>query len=56
MLGHLDRLVPTTAHEPDCIRFYTQALGMRLETSSPAARHRWSARRLSSALRRSTGT
>ncbi len=28
----IDHLVLTTAHEADCIRFYTQALGMRLET------------------------
>jgi catechol 2,3-dioxygenase-like lactoylglutathione lyase family enzyme len=32
MIDHLDHLVLTTAHEADCIRFYTQALGMRLET------------------------
>jgi catechol 2,3-dioxygenase-like lactoylglutathione lyase family enzyme len=28
----IDHLVLTTAHEADCIRFYTQVLGMRLET------------------------
>ena len=32
MINHLDHLVLTTAHEAACIRFYTQALGMRLET------------------------
>ena len=32
MISHLDHLVLTTAHEADCIRFYTQALGMRSET------------------------
>ena len=32
MISHLDHLVLTTANEADCIRFYTQALGMRLET------------------------
>ena len=32
MINHLDHLVLTTAHEAACTRFYTQALGMRLET------------------------
>jgi catechol 2,3-dioxygenase-like lactoylglutathione lyase family enzyme len=32
MIDHLDHLVLTTAHEADCIRFYTQVLGVRLET------------------------
>jgi catechol 2,3-dioxygenase-like lactoylglutathione lyase family enzyme len=32
VIDHLDHLVLTTAREADCIRFYTQALGMRLET------------------------
>ena len=32
MIDHLDHLVLTTAHEAECIRFYTQALGMRLES------------------------
>jgi catechol 2,3-dioxygenase-like lactoylglutathione lyase family enzyme len=32
MIDHLDHLVLTTAHEADCIRFYTEVLGMRLET------------------------
>ncbi|WP_431104543.1 VOC family protein [Roseateles noduli] len=31
MIDHLDHLVLTTAHEADCIRFYTEVLGMRLE-------------------------
>lgn len=32
MIFHLDHLVLTTAHGADSIRYYTQALGMRLET------------------------
>lgn len=32
MIDHLDHLVLTTAHEADCIRFYTEVLGMKLET------------------------
>jgi catechol 2,3-dioxygenase-like lactoylglutathione lyase family enzyme len=32
MIDHLDHLVLTTAHEAACIRFYTEVLGMRLET------------------------
>jgi catechol 2,3-dioxygenase-like lactoylglutathione lyase family enzyme len=32
MIDHLDHLVLTTAHEDDCVRFYTQVLGMQLET------------------------
>jgi catechol 2,3-dioxygenase-like lactoylglutathione lyase family enzyme len=32
MIDHLDHLVLTTAHEAECIRFYTEVLGMQLET------------------------
>lgn len=32
MIDHLDHLVLTTSHEAECIRFYTEVLGMRLET------------------------
>ena len=32
MIGHLDHLVLTTADEPACLRFYTEVLGMTLET------------------------
>jgi len=32
MIDHLDHLVLTTAHETACIRFYTEVLGMRLES------------------------
>jgi catechol 2,3-dioxygenase-like lactoylglutathione lyase family enzyme len=32
MIDHLDHLVLTTAHESECIHFYTQVLGMELET------------------------
>ena len=32
MIDHLDHLVLTTAHEDACVRFYTQVLGMRLES------------------------
>ena len=32
MIDHLDHLVLTTADEHACIRFYTEVLGMRLET------------------------
>ncbi len=31
MIDHLDHLVLTTAHEQECIRFYTEVLGMQLE-------------------------
>lgn len=31
MIDHLDHLVLTTAHETECIRFYTDVLGMQLE-------------------------
>lgn len=32
MIDHLDHLVLTTAREQDCVRFYTEVLGMRLES------------------------
>jgi catechol 2,3-dioxygenase-like lactoylglutathione lyase family enzyme len=32
MIDHLDHLVLTTANEAECIRFYTDVLGMKLET------------------------
>lgn len=32
MIDHLDHLVLTTAAEDECIRFYTEVLGMTLET------------------------
>lgn len=31
MIDRLDHLVLTTAHPDECIRFYTEALGMKLE-------------------------
>ncbi len=32
MINHLDHLVLTTAHEKECIDFYTRVLGMTLES------------------------
>ncbi len=32
MIDHLDHLVLTTAHESECIDFYTRVLGMKLES------------------------
>ena len=32
MIDHLDHLVLTTAHEAECIRFYTKVMGMQLES------------------------
>jgi catechol 2,3-dioxygenase-like lactoylglutathione lyase family enzyme len=32
VIDHLDHLVLTTAREAECIRFYTEVLGMRLES------------------------
>ena len=32
MIDHLDHFVLTTAHEAECIRFYTVVLGMKLVT------------------------
>ncbi|MBB3193783.1 VOC family protein [Roseateles terrae] len=32
MIDHLDHLVLTTSHEAECIRFYTDVLGMQLES------------------------
>lgn len=32
MIDHLDHLVLTTACEPECIGFYTEVLGMQLES------------------------
>jgi catechol 2,3-dioxygenase-like lactoylglutathione lyase family enzyme len=32
VIDHLDHLVLTTAFEVDCIRFYTEVLGMQLES------------------------
>jgi len=32
MIGHLDHLVLTTTDEPACVQFYTEVLGMTLET------------------------
>ena len=31
MIHHLDHLVLTTAHEEQCIHFYTRVMGMKLE-------------------------
>ena len=53
MIGRLDHLVLTTAHEAECIRFYTEALGVRLDTfvgGTPPVTRQGSA----SATRRST--
>ncbi len=32
MIDHLDHLVLTTAHEQECVDFYTRVLGMKLES------------------------
>lgn len=32
MIDHLDHLVLTTAHEAECVRFYTRVMGMQFET------------------------
>jgi catechol 2,3-dioxygenase-like lactoylglutathione lyase family enzyme len=32
MIDHLDHLVLTTAHESECVDFYTRVLGMSLES------------------------
>jgi catechol 2,3-dioxygenase-like lactoylglutathione lyase family enzyme len=32
MIDHLDHLVLTTAHESECVDFYTRVLGMKLES------------------------
>lgn len=32
MIDHLDHLVLTTAHEEECIDFYTRVMGMKLES------------------------
>ena len=32
MIDHLDHIVLTTSREAECVRFYTEVLGMRLET------------------------
>ena len=32
MIDHLDHLVLTTAHEAECVDFYTRVLGMTLES------------------------
>ena len=32
VIDHLDHLVLTTAHEIECVRFYTDVLGMQLES------------------------
>ena len=32
MIDHLDHLVVTTSNEQECIRFYTEVMGMKLET------------------------
>lgn len=43
MIDHLDHLVLTTAHEAQCVEFYTEVLGMSLETfvgGTPPARRR----------------
>ena len=37
MIDHLDHLVLTTAHEAACIRFYTEVLGMQLESFTGGA-------------------
>jgi catechol 2,3-dioxygenase-like lactoylglutathione lyase family enzyme len=38
VIDRLDHLVLTTAHEEACVRFYTQVLGMQLETFSSRIR------------------
>lgn len=43
MIDHLDHLVLTTAHEAESVRFYTEVLGMALETftgGTPAVERR----------------
>ena len=43
MIDHLDHLVLTTAHEAECIHFYTEVMGMQLETfvgGTPAVERR----------------
>lgn len=32
MISHLDHLVLTTSNEAECVRFYTEVLGMKLES------------------------
>lgn len=32
MINHLDHLVLTTAHDSECVDFYTRVLGMKLES------------------------
>lgn len=32
MIDHLDHLVLTTSHEAACVRFYTEVMGMQLES------------------------
>ncbi len=53
MIRSLDHLVLTTADEAACIHFYTEVLGMRLESFAAAPR-RSSGAPSSSARRRST--
>jgi len=41
MIDHIDHIVLTTRDREGCVRFYTQALGMKLESFRTATEERW---------------
>ena len=41
MIDHIDHIVLTTRDREGCIRFYTQALGMKLESFRTPTEERW---------------
>ena len=41
MIDHVDHIVLTTRDLPGCIRFYTEALGMKLESFRAGTVERW---------------
>ena len=41
MIDHIDHIVLTTRDREGCVRFYTQALGMKLESFRTPTEERW---------------
>jgi catechol 2,3-dioxygenase-like lactoylglutathione lyase family enzyme len=41
MIDHIDHIVLTTRDREGCVRFYTEALGMKLESFNTPGAQRW---------------
>ena len=44
MIDHIDHIVLTTRDREGCVRFYTEVLGMKLESFSTPGAQRWALR------------